>query len=57
MGAATVRVCVKRQLTPLLLVAALFPVLEIHRDKESRDRRERSAPEFSHRLVGERTDG
>jgi hypothetical protein len=42
---------VKSQLRPLLIVTALFQALGIHRDKESRDHRERSAPEFSHRLL------
>jgi hypothetical protein len=42
---------VKSQLGPLLRIAALFPALGIHRDQESRDHRERSAPKFSHRLL------
>jgi hypothetical protein len=35
----TVRVCVKSQLRPLLIVAAQLQVSGIHQDKESRDHR------------------
>src|SRR5580658_9373971 len=42
------RMCLKSQLRPLLIVAAPCQALGIHRDKESRDHRERSMLEFSH---------
>ena len=53
--APTVRVSVKTPRKPLLIVAALLEALWIQRDVQSRDQRERSGLEFSHRLVREGT--